>query len=553
MNHFPAHALNKRLILAWMLGIIPSYFMLGFLDRYYTSFIGFGLAAFLFHIPAALFVYYLFGRLRRDFQTRPFETGIAIALFAALSLFGWSLLDGANQFPRLFEARTFLIQENRLLPFAVGVILSFAASAWMMTAFGKRIRKSRLAQFLDANLGGLLLGLIFFSIYFLIAYIINQPVFNSDDIFFDADSRLWRWRFATENYRDYYWRPVHPFALIVIRPLVGLISILFKGDTLVAAFALVAGTGALCVFLVWHFMKRAVGSSTYALLIASMLGASSAHLVFGSLIETYIFLAAVALIFIVLLLENKPLHALVITGLVAFGITISNFGQTVIAHLMVRRSIRQLIVYGLIVAALVVPLTLLNNFVYPDSQPYFFDPSTYEGEGHNSFPPTLQRAHFLGRVMFLHGMVAPQPLIYEEEIPFLKVWMFRAAIKKEPMRLARYETWFDTSLAYAWLGLLLLGGMMFLKNLRRDDNRFSLTFILTILFNFALHMQYGKDVFLYSVNWTYAVLLFLGLAWRDFAGKRWFQILLLIFIALLLANNLQLILTMLSASALRIK
>ncbi len=554
MNHrFPDQSLYKRLFPAWMFGIIPGYFALGFLGNYYTSYIGFSLSGFLFHVLSSLFVYYLLGRLRRDIQIRSVDTAIAIALFAALSLFGWGLLDGANQFPRLFEARTFFIQENMLLPFAVGAIPALPVSAWMMTAFGKRIGESRLAKFLDANLGGVLLGLTFFSIYFFIAYIINQPVFNSDDIFFDADSRLWRWRFATENYRDYYWRPVHPFVLIIIRPLVALISVFFKGDALVATFVLVAGAGALCVFLVWYFMKRTVGNSIHALLIASMLGISAAHLVFGSLIETYIFLAAVALIFIVLLLENKPLHMLVVAGLVAFGITISNFGQTVIAHLMVKRNIKQLVVYGLIVAVLVVPLTLMNNFVYPDSQPYFFDQSTYEGEGHNSFPPTLQRANFFGRVMFLHGMVAPQPLIYEEEIPFLKVWMFRAAIKKEPMRLARYETWFDTSLAYAWLGLLLLGGVMFLKNLQRDDNRFSLTFILTVLFNFAIHMQYGKDVFLYSVNWTYAILLFLGLAWRDFAGKRWFQILLLIFIALLLVNNVQLILTMWSTSALRIK
>ncbi|MBL8051164.1 MAG: hypothetical protein JNM46_08080, partial [Anaerolineales bacterium] len=213
----------------------------------------------------------------------------------------------------------------------------------------------------------------------------------------------------------------------------------------------------------------------------------------------------------------------------------------------------QIIVYGLIVTALIVPLTLLNNFVYPDSQPYFWDLSSFDGEGHNSFPPTLQRAHFLGRVIALHSIVAPQPLILSEEIPFLKVWMFRASIKKDPMRIAQYETLLGNSLAYIWLGFILLGGFLFLKNIRKQDNRFFLTFIMIVLFNFFLHMQYGKDAFLYTVNWTYAVILFLALAWRELADKRWFQTSLFIFISFLLFNNSQLILTMLSTSALHIK
>jgi hypothetical protein len=131
--------------------------------------------------------------------------------------------------------------------------------------------------------------------------------------------------------------------------------------------------------------------------------------------------------------------------------------------------------------------------------------------------------------------------------------MFRASIKRDPMRIAQYETWFDTTVAYIWLAFILLGGIFFLKNLRNQDNRFMFAFILILLFNFTLHMQYGKDVFLYATNWTYALILFLALAWRELADKRWFQIALLIFLALLLVNNSRLIFTMLSVSALHIR
>jgi hypothetical protein len=129
------------------------------------------------------------------------------------------------------------------------------------------------------------------------------------------------------------------------------------------------------------------------------------------------------------------------------------------------------------------------------------------------------------------------------------VWMFKA----DPMRLSAYETSFGAALAFAWLGLIFLGGFLFIKNLRKQDNRFPFAFIFILLFNFILHLQYGKDIFLYSTNWAYAIILFLALAWKELADKRWFQIILLLFLALLLANNSRLIFTMLSTSALHIK
>ncbi|MCK6584380.1 MAG: hypothetical protein L6Q49_14890, partial [Anaerolineales bacterium] len=291
----------------------------------------------------------------------------------------------------------------------------------------------------------------------------------------------------------------------------------------------------------------------YASLITALFGASTSQLAFGSLIENYIFLGAAALIFIVLLLKDKPLHMLVAAGLVSFGVTVSNIAQTVIAHFMVKRSFSQLIKYGLIVGALVIPLNLLNNFIYPKAHPYLWEVSTLQYEEKNVFEPTLQRANYLGRVMLLHSFVSPDPLLLKEDIPFLKVWMFRAALKKAPLQIARYETSLGNALVTAWLGFAAIGGFLFLKNVLRQDNRFPFAFILTCLFFFVLHMRYGRDVFLYSVNWTYAITLFLALAWRELSGKRWFQFSLLGFISLLMLNNSRLILIMLWASYMHLR
>jgi hypothetical protein len=151
--------------------------------------------------------------------------------------------------------------------------------------------------------------------------------------------------------------------------------------------------------------------------------------------------------------------------------------------------------------------------------------------------------------MTLHSFVAPEPLVIRDGFPFAKVWMFRAAIKKDPMQIATYETPLGNGVARVWAGLLLLGAVLFLKNIFKQDNGYFLTFIFTVLFFFALHMQYGKDAFLYSTNWTYAITLFLALAWRELADKRWFQVVLLIFVLLLLMNNSQLLHTMMEISS----
>lgn len=533
-----------------MLSIPGTYFLVGFLGNFYSGSFETFLLALLLHSAVGIFFYYLQGRVAGAFHLQNANLSITFALAISLSAFLVSIFILAGQFPSLFDSSFFQLETGQVVCFIVAIFSAFPLSAWAIhRAKDKKPKQTRFYKLVDANLHGILLAISFFSIYIILASIFNRPIFDVDDIFFDTDGLLWRTRFTTAEYRDYYWRSVHPFVLIIIRPLITLVACFLKGDKLAAAFVLTAFAGALCVFLAWYFVKHVIENSTYALLIASLLGASASHLVFGSLLETYIFLAAAMMIFLALLVKDEPLPVLILIGAASFGITITNFVQTAIAFIFVKRNFWQWVKYGIIVGALVIPLTLLNNMVYPDSQPYFFTPSSLSAETDNTFAPGIGRASAILRVMALHSIVAPDPLILEEEIPFLKVWIFKA----DPMRLSKYGTWFGKSLAYLWFGLLLFGGFLFMKNLKKQDNRFSFAFVLILLFNFALHLRYGKDLFLYSTNWTYAIILFLAFAWQEYADKRWFQIMLLVFITLQFANNSRLILTMLTTSVLHVK
>ncbi|HCR70827.1 MAG TPA: hypothetical protein DIW23_05240 [Anaerolineae bacterium] len=545
---------NIRFTISWLVTAALIYPLIGFLNNFYTSSIEIGLVTFSLHTLTICFLYYLLGKLKADFQVQAFQTSIACIIFISLFIFLLALINQAIQYPNIVDISLYQIEASVLVYFFISLILSLPASfCFLIWLRKKNIQQTRLYQFLNENINGLLASILLFCVYIFFCIIFNQPQYDADDIFFDADGNLYRTRFGTENYADYYYRPFHPYVLIIIRPIVFTISLFLKGDMLFAAYITNAMAGAFGIFLVWYFVKHLTKNSLYALLIATIFGASSTQLAFGSIMETYIFLSTVALIFLVLLIKDKSLPALVITGLVAFGITVSNIAQTVIAHFFIKRDIKQLIKYGLIILALIVPLSLLNNFIYPNSQPYFWEFASLAGEDKNSFPANYQRANLLGRVMVLHSIVSPNPLIIDDGFPFVKTWMFRAAIDGDPMLLATYNTTFNTFLAYFWMGLMAFGGLLFLKNFFKQDNRFFLTFILILFFNFTLHLVYGMDVFLYSANWTYALILFFALAWKEFANKHWFQIILLTFIVLLCINNAQLILTMLNTSALHIK
>ena len=52
-------------------------------------------------------------------------------------------------------------------------------------------------------------------------------------------------------------------------------------------------------------------------------------------------------------------------------------------------------------------------------------------------------------------------------------------------------------------------------------------------------MNYGDDPLLYSPNWTYALILFFGMSFEKLADKKWFQAVLLVFLAALMVNNLE--------------
>jgi len=100
---------------------------------------------------------------------------------------------------------------------------------------------------------------------------------------------------------------------------------------------------------------------------------------------------------------------------------------------------------------------------------------------------------------------------------------------------------FGNLVLYAWLVLLAFSGTKFLWSLRKRENwqstttLFSVALLANLAFNLLFHIIYGEDPFLYSADWTYALLLFVGI---NLINRRWSKAYLLFFLALIMVNNL---------------
>lgn len=569
--------------MAWVLSVLGAYFVLGFLENFYPAVWMLNLWGFFILAGLAFVLYYLIRDMFPRF--RFMRHGLGLLILGAALLSSAAVARLLNQFPAWFDQDFFLLNVTFFPWFSNLAILPVLLLIQIET-LERILLSSRAFRFLRANLLGLTLALVFFAVYFSLAVtyslVLRDPTQNFDDNFYDTDPTSWMNRFAAPAGQLIEMRPVHPLAFLIFRPLTWFLSLFLNGERFYAALLLNAGAGALCVLLAWMLVKRWTKNSTYALIVAALLGGSTSHLILGTFLETYIFSAAALIAFLLALQsDRKPLKLLIPIGLLTFGVTITNFIQTGILLLAaewgsrgitnpagadgarggfaIRRtpwagSILKIIQYGLIVLALGLPLAWLQHVIYPTSQP-FYDVGQMLAEdrystGLTTLERTLERGYSLGRTILLYSTVGPRPLALTEEVgchfPCFKTYKPRYG----PDLITSYAG-FGSWVARAWFGILVIAGGLFAWKFVKSPKSVSLEvgLLLCVLFNFLLHVAYGDDPMLYSPDWTYALILFVALAFKDFADRKWFQAAALIFLAALMINNWTFLRAMLDAVA----
>jgi hypothetical protein len=542
---------HSRLFLSWVCASVAAFFATGFLSNFYAELYLIALLTIFSQFLFGAFFYYTIGRLKDSMQKDASAFCIAASLFALVFVFQAMIFRMGSQFPMLFNANLFLLEGWEVVLFLAVSVLSLPWLAWILSRLRepviyRALNQNKFIFFIQENLSGLSLSASFFGLYLLIGSILNSHGFDVDDIFFDSDGFIWRFRLTTDHWQDFYWRSVHPLALLILRPSVNLLSLFLHGDVYFAAIVLTALAGAACVFLAWMFLKEIFQNSAPALIMAFLLGISTSHLIFGSLIETYIFLAVATLLFFVIIQRKiKSLPLLISVGVATMGVTLTNFAQTVIALFGSKPDVKSTIKYIFVVVALVVSLTLASNLFYPNASPYFFVPSSFIAEEQNVRAVSLNRAQALTRAFLFNNIAAPEPLLSHKDIPFTQFRFYRA----EDHKISEYSTPLQSVTGWTWFALLAVAAIFFIKDFKSHNIRLALSLLGCVLFNLLIHLRYGKELFLYSPNWTYAVILLLGISWKNLLPRKWFQILLSAFLFLLMWNNAALLYTIMEISA----
>jgi len=533
---------TPKLFWAWLAGVFVSFFIAAFLKKFYPPNAFFLLAAACVSVSALFF--YACAAWKPQYQL--LDKTLIAAIFALLFSAQTYFFSIAAPHSKIFHIEYFVLNLKETLVFALAAALAYGFLGWGFFRWRElnfnSLQNSRLMKFSREHFTGLALSAGFFFLYLSIASAINHPRLDTDDIFFDSDSFIWRFRLTTDQWQDFYWRSLRPLALLLLRPLVHALALLLGGDLHNAAILLAALAGAGCVFLTWLFLKRALGSEISAALFATLLGFSTTHLFYGALLETYIFLALLNLMaFNLALKKESSLAAWAALSAATMGVTLSNVAQTGLAFLSLKPRFNLLLRYVFLTAALTVSLTLTSNIFYPAAAPYFFVPSTFLAERQNVREVSNYRAQALARAFALNNFVAPEPITLKKVIPFTQFRFYLA----ENGKMSSYDAPLAAFAARAWLVFLALSAFFFAKNFKEHSWNIALALMGCVAFNLILHIRYGKELFLYSANWTYALLLLLGLAWKAPLKNRWAQAALLALAALMMVNNMELFRTIL--------
>jgi hypothetical protein len=544
----PSHSL-WHYFLGFLMSLFLAYAVIGFLGGVFTGRFGIILFCLVTVSVGSVIGYYLVRRAAQSLRDGFLNNPVNLALVLSLPLFLAGVVYGALQYPAMFLLEFIQMEGEWFGFYLASSVIGGAWGLWVLDQFEARgfarsFAQTRFFGFVRDNLPGIYAATFFFFINLIFARALNHPMYSVNSLIFEADAGPWMSILGYPEGHDVN-RAVHPLVLITLRPITSFVRLFLADKWFFAPMIVVAAMNGLSVLVAWLFVKRAAQKDSYAFAFATMLGATGAHLLFGSLTETYVFgMTSLILFFFIVQSDEKRFSVLVPAGLLVFGVTVTNIAQSMIALFFKKTfSFWRLVYYGIIVLTTSIALTALVSVLYPGNQTFFYVPADLAFEGRFSKPiyegpmeRVIERTGVVGRAIFLYGVVAPQPIESiarknTEPITEFETYNFRS----------KEMAWYHGA-AYAplllWLVLLAAAVFQFFRKFRSSPHTpLMLGLLVSVAFNYLLHMNYGTELFLYSTFWTYLLVFFAGLALVDFAGRRWFEVALAILVLMLMVNN----------------
>ena len=338
----------------------------------------------------------------------------------------------------------------------------------------------------------------------------------------------------------------HPLFVLFITPWGVLLKKLFSAPLAVVIInSLLSG---LNVGLAYGFFRKLNFGVRHSLLLAALYGGLFCNFLLGSLPERHMLGATSVAAFCYLLLARPNwLPAGVLGGILAVGVTVTNFLQWAIllatslltppteATVPWRRRFGRFVLWSGLALGIAGALSIGQAIIWPDCRP-FIVPHNYGDERTFMFSPEnlgagLERLGDLLAHMFFYDFIAPDTRIkFDGGLPFLTF---------------EIDSWRDYSLL-GWAAVAVWAGVLavaFWRAVRSRNNWHWLAkgLILCLLFNVGMHFFYGDDFLLYGVNW--ALILVAVVALFNYHGlaagrcRRVLNLWWLLLLVLVLGNN----------------
>jgi len=370
-------------------------------------------------------------------------------------------------------------------------------------------------------------GVLFFC--FLLIYlscgiiISNTRAFFIENILFDIDTHRVI-ADMTDHHALHYRSSHHPLFVLLVNPLGSFLKVLFQNRVLAALFVN-ASCAAAGVVLAYLFCRLYCRNNFNAFLMAIAFGLTMSQIFFGSVPDTSTLavcslITTYALFFRHINNRDIPLPVWVLAGIFTFGITVTNFFQTLICYsLLIIKTSRnnedkyfhysKIPLYIVCVLLITGILSLVQKMLYPSSVLFFFSDILSDELKYVTDVIIKQPQHVLIQIIkhfFLVNFVAPFPGTYS---------LFTNISIKDP------AITFALPSMYHWIGYLASGVWLsvFIASMRqlfldKEKKWFHAGMTLCLLFNVLMHSVYGTnagghlELFSFCANFTFLVFSF---------------------------------------------
>jgi hypothetical protein len=315
---------------------------------------------------------------------------------------------------------------------------------------------------------------------------------NGDDVWFESDQP----RIVadmSDRRSDHYRSEVHPLFSLLTAPVVYVLATTLRISHVQAIRLVVAVTAAMWAVTLFSLL-RLLGLRRLTAVWFAVMGTTTSAAVWWFAVPETFALGAVGImlaLIVITLSSSRTVPAAVYTAVSAFtlSVTVTNWMAGIVmaaVALPTRRAIQTSVkALGLVIAAWTFQKVFFRSV-------RFFLRSTHELKYVE--PLSAYRLWQVIRAFFVHSVLAPQYVIVEagpyRSIPLKLVTQF------SPMAS---DAWALVG-GSAWLGLLAIGAVAMVT--MREHARIRLSLAIILGGQFALHLVYGNETFLYSLHWV---------------------------------------------------